>query len=281
LSVDVTTAPLYLHARSGSSYDAQALRQPLSDIMSPGVASAASFALAQRSAGANMSIDVGSPSVVNVAYVRGSDVADQGLYRIAYSGSVLNIAIGANASGNPRIDRVILRIGDSAHAGALDKAYLDVVAGSPTVGATLANQLGVASEPANALTLGFVLVANGAASIVTASIQDTRRRFAVGGSGTSGTTDPYGTGSASLSSQGAIGGIPTGAFIPYGPLASGGSVPPGFLQCNGASVSRRVYADLFAVIGVIYGAGDGSTTFALPGMSSTATSPPTPYIIKT
>ena len=40
--------------------------------------------------------------------------------------------------------------------------------------------------------------------------------------------------------------------------------PPGWLKRNGAAVSRVTYADLFAEIGVIYGAGDGSTTFNLP-----------------
>lgn len=54
--------------------------------------------------------------------------------------------------------------------------------------------------------------------------------------------------------------IPTGVFVPFG----GSSAPTGFLLCNGAAVSRTVYDDLFAVIGTVYGAGDGSTTFNLP-----------------
>lgn len=40
----------------------------------------------------------------------------------------------------------------------------------------------------------------------------------------------------------------------------------GFLLCDGSAVSRETYADLFAVIGTAYGAGDGSTTFSLPDM---------------
>ena len=35
------------------------------------------------------------------------------------------------------------------------------------------------------------------------------------------------------------------------------TVPDGYLVCNGASVSRETYADLFAVIGTLYGKGDG------------------------
>lgn len=42
------------------------------------------------------------------------------------------------------------------------------------------------------------------------------------------------------------------------------TVPAGWLKCNGATVSRTLYAGLFNVIGTTYGAGDGSTTFGLP-----------------
>lgn len=43
-----------------------------------------------------------------------------------------------------------------------------------------------------------------------------------------------------------------------------GTVPTGYLECNGAAVSRATYSELFAVIGTMYGAGDGTTTFNLP-----------------
>lgn len=46
-----------------------------------------------------------------------------------------------------------------------------------------------------------------------------------------------------------------------------GSTPPaGWLACNGGTVSRTLYAALFAAIGVTYGAGDGATTFTLPDL---------------
>lgn len=44
------------------------------------------------------------------------------------------------------------------------------------------------------------------------------------------------------------------------------TVPTGYLVCNGASVSRTTYANLFAVIGTTFGKGDGSTTFKLPDL---------------
>lgn len=40
-------------------------------------------------------------------------------------------------------------------------------------------------------------------------------------------------------------------------------VPSGYLECNGASISRTVYADLFAVIGTRFGSAN-SASFNLP-----------------
>lgn len=57
-------------------------------------------------------------------------------------------------------------------------------------------------------------------------------------------------------------GLPAGSIVAYG----GAAAPTGFLLCNGALVSRTTYAALFAVLGILYGAGDGSTTFGLPNL---------------
>jgi microcystin-dependent protein len=40
--------------------------------------------------------------------------------------------------------------------------------------------------------------------------------------------------------------------------------PLRFLLCNGQNVSRTTYANLFSIIGITYGSGDGSTTFGIP-----------------
>jgi len=42
--------------------------------------------------------------------------------------------------------------------------------------------------------------------------------------------------------------------------------PPGWLICDGSSVSRTSYSTLFGVIGTSSGGGDGATTFNLPDM---------------
>lgn len=57
-------------------------------------------------------------------------------------------------------------------------------------------------------------------------------------------------------------GVPVGTIIDHG----GGSVPTGYLACNGQAVSRTTYAALFTQIGETWGVGDGSTTFNVPDL---------------
>lgn len=49
-------------------------------------------------------------------------------------------------------------------------------------------------------------------------------------------------------------------------FAGTGSIPSGYLECNGAAVSRTTYGTLFAAIGSTYGPGDGATTFNVPDL---------------
>lgn len=55
-----------------------------------------------------------------------------------------------------------------------------------------------------------------------------------------------------------------GALVGSVTWYAGAGTPENYLLCDGSAVSRTDYADLFAVIGITYGAGDGSTTFNLP-----------------
>jgi microcystin-dependent protein len=50
-------------------------------------------------------------------------------------------------------------------------------------------------------------------------------------------------------------------------IYAGAAPPTGYLICDGQAVSRTTYADLFANIGTTWGAGDGSTTFNVPGLN--------------
>ena len=54
--------------------------------------------------------------------------------------------------------------------------------------------------------------------------------------------------------------FPAGVMLHF----AGASPPAGWLICDGTVVSRATYPNLFTAIGILYGAGDGSTTFGLP-----------------
>ena len=47
---------------------------------------------------------------------------------------------------------------------------------------------------------------------------------------------------------------------------AGGTLPTNWLYCDGSAVKRYGFPQLFAELGVKWGAGDGSTTFNLPDM---------------
>jgi len=53
---------------------------------------------------------------------------------------------------------------------------------------------------------------------------------------------------------------PIGTALPF----CSATLPAGWLECNGAAISRTTYPLLFAAIGTTWGSGDGSTTFTLP-----------------
>lgn len=112
------------------------------------------FAVAQRAAGANMSVDVATGQ----ARIRGHE---------GINTSIKNLGIGANATGNPRIDTVVLRA-DFVN----DVIVLDVLAGTAAVNP---------SPPALTqnssmweIALANVWVAAAAATIATADLRDRR-----------------------------------------------------------------------------------------------------------
>ena len=68
--------------------------------------------------------------------------------------------------------------------------------------------------------------------------------------------------SAAWEPIGGSGAIDTGGVV----AISTTTVPFGFFECDGSTISRTTYATLFATIGTTFGAGDGSTTFKLPDL---------------
>ena len=57
-------------------------------------------------------------------------------------------------------------------------------------------------------------------------------------------------------------GVPAGSVFTFATT----TVPSGYLECNGAAVSRSTYASLFSSISTTWGVGDGSSTFNLPDL---------------
>lgn len=66
-----------------------------------------------------------------------------------------------------------------------------------------------------------------------------------------------------LTCSGVVSGVPLGSVAFY----CGSTVPTSWLECDGTAVSRTTYATLFALVGTLYGSGDGTTTFNLPNLS--------------
>lgn len=56
--------------------------------------------------------------------------------------------------------------------------------------------------------------------------------------------------------------LPSGSVIEY----AGDTAPNGWLICDGSAISREIYANLFEVIGLTFGGGDGTTTFNIPNL---------------
>lgn len=61
--------------------------------------------------------------------------------------------------------------------------------------------------------------------------------------------------------------VPIGSLLDF----AGTTAPTNYLTCDGSAVSRTTYAALYAVIGTVWGSGDGSTTFNLPDIRRRAT----------
>jgi len=213
------------------------LRRFLSYGLAEGVGSSTAMAVSQRAAGANMSVDI----AVGDAIVQGDSVTNQGKY-FAYNDAVFNLTGFTAAHATlPRIDRVTLRVRDAFHGDAANDFSFQIVTGTATSGATLANLTGAAAIPNSQLLLANILIPAASASIVDANIDTAIRAVST-----------FGGGSA----------VPTGSLTPF----AGSTAPSGWFLCDGTAISRTTYATLFGIIATTYGVGDGSTTFNLPDM---------------
>lgn len=178
---------MWTQAGTGASpgYDAVDRRRVDGAGLQEGVFGASSFEVTQRGAGANMSVDIAASTADSLgsglaALVQGDSITAQGLYGVPPHSAVINESITSNATGNPRVDIVVLEVQDHTHdASGQNRAQVRVIAGTASSGATLANRTGAASLPSNCLLLADVLIASGASSITNSVIRD-RRKWARG-----------------------------------------------------------------------------------------------------
>ena len=76
------------------------------------------------------------------------------------------------------------------------------------------------------------------------------------------------SGLAATNVKAAIDELVVGSSTPAGAVQyfAMATAPTGWLKANGAAISRAAYSSLFAAIGILYGAGNGTTTFNIPNL---------------
>lgn len=167
--------------------------------------------------------------------------------------------------------RLFVRDGTAAQTYAIAmqsdlSAYLTTAAAATTY-------LGISAKAVSATTADSATTATSATSATTAGactgnaatatkLQTARTISITGALQGSASFDGSANVSISVDYQTVPASIPTGMIAFF----HASTPPDGWLPCNGQKVSRTTYANLFSVIGTTCGAGDGSTTFALPNL---------------
>lgn len=158
--------PHYLQTKTYSAQRLRMVHAGLVGVNGEGVVDAGDFAVGQRGAGANMSVDVAA----GAAFVRGDDSSRQGFYHVV-NDAIVNVAVAASHASLPRIDTAIVRVYDSTViGGGTDAATVEVLTGTATSGATLANRTGAATLPATAIRIADILVPGASTTVTTANI---------------------------------------------------------------------------------------------------------------
>lgn len=117
-----------------------------------GVADVVGGSLAVTSGGSGLDLSIAQGGF----FVEGDD-DDRGVYH-GYNDAAVTLTATAADPTNPRIDQVIARVYDTTYGEGADEWALEVLAGTPTAGATLTNLNGAATLPDNSVRLAYVLV---------------------------------------------------------------------------------------------------------------------------
>lgn len=209
-----------------STYSARLDRQVVKAMYTEGVISG--MQVAQRGAGANMSVDI----PVGVGVVYGDDQADQGAYLLTCT-VLENVVIAAAPGSNSRRDLVYWRVNDPNAGGpAGSNSAFGVVTGTAAASPTLP------ALPTSAIPLAEVLVTAGDVTVVTAKITTLR-------------VPAY-----------TLTGIPPGFATPW--FGTEALVPADCVLLYGQALNKNTDWRLFYYYGTTYGS--TSTTFNVPDM---------------
>ncbi len=127
------------------------------------------FAVSERGAGANMSVDVALGKAL--IEITNTNVAHGKTYKVYFdSDATENISITTADGTHPRIDRICLRVDvvTDPNGNASNIAIIEAIAGTP------AGSPSAPSEPSNAITLALVSVPASDTTISTGQITDSR-----------------------------------------------------------------------------------------------------------
>lgn len=127
-------------------------------------------------AGASVLVSVGTAYILNRNYTRNQNTQTR-FWRVINDGSVV-VNIAANASGNPRIDSIFIRVDPSVSAGANGElsASIGVLQGTPAASPSAPS---IPADGRSYYILANVAVANGFATIVNANITNQRVQTAL------------------------------------------------------------------------------------------------------
>lgn len=202
-----------------------------------GVDSRADLKVAQRGAGANMTVDI----AIGKCVITGDDQVNQGNYDV-FNDALFNLTGFTAPVSNSRYDIVGLQLNDPNAGGAAgsNAAFVRVVG-------TAAASPVIPTLPASCLPLAIIgPILTSTTSITTAMIHDAHT-----GTGPTGVTG--------IRLCKGLRDTPGVSKETYNTVA-----PNGWLIEDGSAISRTTFARLFEHLGVTFGAGNGSSTFNLP-----------------
>jgi len=190
-------SPAFANSGGSSTYSAEQTRRSVffwaartasntPGIIAGGVGAAGDLAVSAPASGMSVNIAPGE------CLTGGGEGAHQGGY-YGLNTATITLPISAASPSLPRIDTVVATISDSGYTeptgGSGNQVTAQVLTGTPTASASLANLAGAATLSLSSLVLAYVLVPANATNIITADILNVAQPASLGLSGSSGVTN--------------------------------------------------------------------------------------------